>query len=265
MIFPFPRRLPKAMEFVVYPPPPPDLADHYHQVSEDDPVRVVLSSFSSFEEILEHLDEQDFDRYGVFFRLRNPRNDLVYRLTNFFFQKPRLPNISLVPVPPLYVYRRTIRHDMAPFLRCHQIWLVKTIVQKMFSTGTTTIVFAAGDETRYFPIHPLLKQELCVSVEPVPLLVIGSPTRTLDFAGFVVGMLMRTSLGGVEQHLRDHPHMLRHMSVDRRRKMYDIFPEEFIQVPNYVWNTLKQLDGSELLEEDVAELCEKYKHLTQNK
>lgn len=244
--------------FLVYPPPPSDLADHFHQVSACDPVRSVLVAFSSFRQMLEHLDEQDFEQYGVFLRLRNPLNGVVYRLTCFFFQKPRLPTLSVVPVPPLYIYRRTVRYDMAPFLHCHRVWLVETLLQKMFSTGTTMIVFSAGDETRSFPIHPLLKQELCVSTEPVPLLVLGNnPAHCLEFAGFVMGMLQQTSLGG--KLLQDHPHILTHLSIDRRRKMHDIFPEEFIQIPHHVWNTLKQLDDWTWSEDDVAELCEKYK------
>lgn len=250
------------MDFVVYETPPLELSGSFHRVSPNDPIRRVLMCFTSFEDMVERLAEQDFDNYGVFLRFRNPRNQVVYKQTSFFFQKPRLSSITPVPIPPFYIYRRTISPDMTPFLWSHQSWLVKTVVHRLFSFREDTLVFAAGDQTRTLPISPFLKQELSVIVEPVPLLVLDNPEHSLDFAAFVIGMLHQTSVEEIQQYMEAHQSILKTISVDHRRKMYDIFPEEFIQIPRHVGTTLKSLDDAELLEADVEELCEKYKKLT---
>ena len=156
------------MEFIVYQSPPLELSDFYHQVANDDPIREILSCFTSFEDVLERLEENDCDNYGVFIRMRNPRNFQIYKQTSFFFQKPRLHSTTPVPIPPFYIYRRTVKLDMKPFVACQQIWLSETLVHTLFSSKTTSIVFTAGNQTRSVSIHPLLKQVLNVSVEPVP-------------------------------------------------------------------------------------------------
>ena len=250
------------MEFIVYHTPPLELMDFYHQVANDDPIRKVLSCFTSFEDMFQRLEEHDCENYGVFIRMRNSRNFQIYKQTSFFFQKPRLHNMTYVPIPPFYIYRRTIRLDMRPFVAYQQIWLTEKIVHKLFSSKDTSIVFTAGDQTRSVPIHPLMKQVLSVSVEPVPLLVLDTAEHSLDFAEFVIGMLHQTLVDETDRHMKRNQNIWKKMSIDHRRKMYDIFTEEFIQIPRHVWNTLKSMDEAELLEEDVLELCEKYKKLT---
>jgi hypothetical protein len=59
------------MDFIVYPAPPLELVNFFHQVSLEDPIRQVLSIFTSFQDDMDHLDENDFDNYGVFVWLRN--------------------------------------------------------------------------------------------------------------------------------------------------------------------------------------------------
>lgn len=250
------------MQFIVYLTPPLELIDFYHQVANDDPIRKVLSCFASFEDVLERLDEHDCDNYGVFIRMQNPHNFQIYKQTSFFFQKPRLHKIVPVPIPPFYIYRRTVKLDMKPFVAYQQIWLSETLVHTLFSSKPTSIVFTAGDQARSISIHPLLKQVLAVSIEPVPLLVLDTMEHSLDFAEFVIGMLHQTFVEETDEHMKRNQQVWKKMSIDHRRKMYDIFPEEFIKIPFHVWNMLKSIDDAELLEEDVQELCEKYKKLT---
>jgi hypothetical protein len=250
------------MEFIVYPSPPLQLKDFFHPVPEHDPIRHVLSCFTSFEDAVRYLDENDFDNYGVFVRLRNPVNLVVYNQMNFFFHKPRFPNIMSVAMPPLYIYKRTTQWEMTPFMASHQSWTMETLVHRCFSRKDSTLCFMAHDQLDQFPISSFLKEELRVCTEPVPLLVLDTPDHSLEFAGFVIGLLHQTSVEGAEQFIRNNQYILRRMSIDHRRKMYDIFPEEFIQIPQHVWNTLKRMDDAELLAEDVQELCEKYTKLS---
>lgn len=250
------------MEFIVYSTPPLELMDFFHEVPDQDPIRRVLSSFTTFQDALLHLDENDFDNYGVFIRFRNPHNFLVYKQINFFLQKPRLQNITPIPIPPFYVYKRTVKLNMEPFFKSQQSWAMRTLVHRLFSKKDTSIAFVADDRVRHVPISSFLKEELQVETEPVPLLVLDTPEHSLEFAGFVMGLLHQTSMEQTKHYIQNNPQMLRHMSINHRRKMYDIFPEEFIHIPHHVWNTLKRMDDAELLEEDVQELCEKYKKLS---
>lgn len=250
------------MDFIVYSTPPLELMDFFHQVPTHDPIRCVLSSFTSFQDAIRHLDENDFDNYGVFIRLKNPHNYVVYKQNNFFFQKPRLQSISAVPIPPFYVYKRTIKLEMAPFIESQKSWTMETLVRRLFSSKNSSLAFVAHNQVRQVPISSFLKEELQVHTDRVPLLVLDTPEHSLDFAEFVIGLLHQTSVEETDYYVQNNPHILRHMSVDHRRKMYDIFPEEFINIPRYVWNTLKSMDDAELLEEDVQELCEKYKKLS---
>ena len=250
------------MKFIVYPSPPLELMDFYHQVANDDPIREILSCFTSFEDVVERLEENDCDSYGVFIRMQNPHNFQVYKQTSFFFQKPRLHSITPVPIPPFYIYRRTIKLDMKPFVAYQQIWLSETLIQRLFSSKDTSIDFIAGNQTRSVPIHSLLKQILIVNIEPVPLLILDTADHSLDFAEFVIGMLHQILVEQTDQYMKTNQKNWKKMSIDHRRKMYDIFPEEFIYIPRHLWNMLKSVDDAEFLEKDVQELCEKYHKLT---
>lgn len=250
------------MDFIIYSTPPLELMDFFHQVPMHDPIRHVLSCFMSFQDAVNHLDENDFDNYGVFVRLRNPNNFVVYNQTNFFFQKPRLQNITSVLIPPFYVYKRTIKMEMDPFLASQKSWTMETLIQRLFSTKNASLTFIAHNQVRQVPISSFLKEELQVHADPVPLLVLDTPEHSLDFAEFVIGLLHQTSVKQTEQYIKRNVDILRRMSINHRRKMYDIFPEEFIHIPPHVWNTLKRMDDADLLEDDVQELCEKYKNLS---
>lgn len=252
----------EVMDFIVCPDPPLELMDHFHKISPYDPIRKVLSCFSSFEEAIRLMNENDFEGYGVFIRLTNPNNYVICKQTSFFFHKPKLSRVKLVPIPPLYVYKQTVKQDITPFITSQQIWTTEKIISKLFSCKDADISFIAEDHIRKFRINGLLKNELKVGTEPVPLLVLVSPEQSLEFAGFVIEMLHQTSAQEAEKHIQNNQHIIRQLSVDRRRKLYDIFPEEFIHIPNHVWKTLKRMDDTKLMEDDVEELCKKYSQLS---
>jgi len=247
------------MEFIVYTKPPYDLIDFFRQVPENDPIRKILSGIPSFEKALESLEEGDFENYGVFISLENPLTHIVKK-TSFFIQKQKITNKKLIPIPPFYVYRRIVKNATKPFLPFQQEWLTETIVSRLFSGREGIIHFTAGEETRGIRINPLLKQELCVEVDPVPLLVLDTPKKSLDFAEFVVGMLHQTTPTETQCFLEKNKGILDTMSVDRRKKLYDIFPEEFVHIPRHVLDFLKCMDDFEFSNQDVEELYNKYKN-----
>lgn len=246
------------MQFIVYDDPPLEFMDYFHQVNIEDPIRKVFACFSSFDEALEKMEEYDFENYGVFVRLRNPKNDVIYRQTNFFFQKTGFSNHHLIPIPPFHVYKRTIKQDTNSFVVYQQGWITNTIVSKILSNLDENITFIAEDYTRKIAINKFLKDELLVKIEPVPLLVLKTPEQSLQFAEFVIGLLHQTHQMTANKYIQKNQHIIQQLSVDRRRKLYDIFPEEYISIPDHIWRTLKQFDDVQLLEHDIEELCLKY-------
>lgn len=248
------------MEFIVYTKPPYDLLDFYRQVQENDPIRKILSCFSTFEEALQLLEEHDFEKYGVFIILENPLTHVV-KQTNFFIQKSKISNRTLIPIPPFYVYRRIIKQDINPFLTFQQNWLTTTIISKIFSIRDDVIHFMAGTDTCAVKINSLVKQELFIEVDPVPLLVLDTPKRSLDFAEFVMEMLHKTTPTEIQYFIEKNQEILKKISVDHRKKMHDIFPEEFIHIPRHVIDVLKNMDDFEFSEQDVSELYNKYKNM----
>lgn len=188
----------------------------------------------------------------------HPVTHLV-RHTSFFTQKERIQEGLLIPMPPFYVYRRIARRDTQFLVAPHQSWATDAILSPILSVRDTHICFSAGENTRTFPINHHLKEALGISVEPVPLLVPTTPEKSLDFAEFVVGILHRTTKVAIDEFISRNHDVVSTMSVSRRVKMYDIFPEEYISVPRHLTESLRNMDDPELLEEDINELCDKYR------
>ena len=256
------NRVESIMAFIVYQEPPPDLKSYFHKVETYDPIKNIMSSFSSFDNMVAHLQD-DFECYGIFIGVRHTTNFTFVRHTNFFVQKQRILGGVLEPVSPFYIYRRSIRHSQSAtcFTTCQHLWMIENILTKMLSTLDTTTTFTAGDEMRDIPTNSLIKNELNIQVEPVPLLVITTPQKSLDVAEFIVRMMHSTSSRSIINFFNENRQIINHLSIDLRRKMYDIFPEEYIHIPDHIIAILKNIDDYEFTQDDVAELFQKYQQL----
>lgn len=250
------------MVFIVYEDPPPDLRSYYHKVEVGDPIKGILSCFSSFDDMVAHLQD-DFDFYGIFIGVRHATNFTFIRHTNFFVQKQKILEGVLEPVSPFYIYRRTIRQNRSAtyFITCQHLWMTENILTKLLSDLDTTIIFTAGGETRVVHTNSLIKNELHIQVEPVPLLIITTPQKSLDIAGFIVEMMHYTTSRSIINFFNENRQIINHLSVDLRKKMYDVFPEEYIQIPDHILAILKNIDDYQFSQDDVAELVQKYQKL----
>lgn len=257
----------KMPGFIIFPSTMFDLLQSYFvPVPGDDPIRQILQDIPTPEKAISSILEEHFEDYGFFIHTENPVNGRINHETNLFFERSRdftvskgvYAGVRLRPVMPIRVYKRvrSIKEECMPEQR---LWMVESILPRILSERSATLCLMAGDETRHIMISPFIKQQLCVREEDgcIPLLVLTTPGHSLDFAGIVVDLLHCCSRDEMVSIVRGNQ-LSGILSVDRKRKMYDIFPEEYITIPRHVWNFLRSIDHYELSGEDVQELREYY-------
>lgn len=238
----------------------------FDPVFSDDPIRQILQHIPSFEKALSCIREDHFEGYGFFVQCRNPCNGSISMLSSLFFEKQRdftitsglYAGVRVEPIPPLRVYRRR----KSVFVNCmpeQRTWMVERIMKDVLSDRSCTICFMAGGEMRSYQISPFIKKQICVqeSDDCIPLLVLSNAQQSLDFAGIVMDLLHCCLQDEMVFILRE-TRLSKNMSVSRTRKLYDIFPEEYIQIPNHVWDFLRSIDESKLTPDDVDELKDYY-------
>lgn len=258
--------------FILFGRPPANLSTNYTEVLLHDPIRGALSTMPSFEKAIEKICEGDYENYSFFVETRNPVNGRIHNQTNLFFERDRrftcfsgpFAGVQLQPIPPIRVYRR-VRNNSTKrsFINDKRIWLTENILSKILLDRTDTIRFVAGEHSRDVMVHPMIYKELRIAEDDnvVPLLVMSSAKHSLDFAEFVLGLIHCCSETEIKEHFQKNQALVGKLSIDRLRKIYDIFPEEFLQIPHHVWNHLKSIDNYELTSDDVQELSSFYKNL----
>lgn len=251
--------------FIIYPGISSIHDANYEMVSDDDPIRQILKHIPTFEKAIVSISASHFQqRYGVFVHVLNPASGMYKHETNLFFEQDRNFTIlggvykgtRLTPVPPIRVYK-WIQSNQVDCMGAQNAWMVGTVFSRMLSDRSSTIRFLADKEVRDVSVSKIIQEQLCTHPE-IPLLVLTTAKGSLDFAEIVMDLLHCCSKTEMMAIVRDTG-LSRKMSVDRVRKMYDIFPEEYLHLPKHMWNFLRSIDHYELSPEDVQELVPYYK------
>lgn len=258
--------------FILFGRPPISLSKWHKEVPIDDPVRYALSALPSFETAITSIKEGDYNNYSFFIQTRNPVNGRIHNETNLFFERDRkftlfagpFRGVQLQPLPPIRVYRIVRQSPDRHFMNDKRVWLTDNIFSRIISQKTDTICFVAGDKTRDVQVNNLVYKELRVAENDnvVPLLVMSSTDHSLDFAEFVMELIHCCTDMQVKSCMQQYSGLIQNLSIDRLRKMYDIFPEAFIQIPRHVWNHFRYLDNYELTHDDVHELSTHYQKMS---
>lgn len=248
--------------------PPQRLADHFESIRHDDPIRSILHKVRNLEDAIHNIREEDFPDYGFFLSTIHVQTGRRFPDSNFFFEKARRftirDGVMLEPCPPICVYRRihdmesTIQRTLVPH---HTKWVVENICPSILKNRTEVIELVAGGEVAIVNVHPAIRDAILPSDEKiVPLLVLTTPHDSIAFAKFVMDLLHCTREDSIRLTLRQNKHLLDNLSVDLRKKFYDIFPEEYVCMPRHIWHTFRILDKYEMSDGDVADLSQLFKH-----
>jgi hypothetical protein len=247
---------------ITFPAPSSSLTSMYKCVSEDDPVRRILSTFTDFNDAIQNIREDDFTGYGFFVGINNPVNGNSRQEANLFFEKDRnfcmFNGQSLEAMPPIKVYKKAERtQDIvhSTFQVYHRDWILD-FVKPVLQQRTDTITFTAGDAEIKILVSTIVKQQvLPAGKEPrVPLLVITNPEASFDVAVLVMDLLHCTCKDEIISIINTSNSSF---TVNRRRKLYDIFPEEYIAIPSHILKMLERIEcntDKHLSPEDVEDL-----------
>lgn len=236
------------------------LHGHFEKVPMDDPIREIMCHISSFEDALTKIREADFPDYGFFLKTSHPITLCEFEDSNLFFEKSRNFTLRngciLIPHRPLFVYRRTrdasttIQSMFIPF---HKEWIMEQICPRFLQKRNVKIELIANGHVEHVCIHQAIWEAMFPNgSKELPLLVLSTPKDSIQFARFVLDILHCTQKDVIEKVFAENKHLIDTMSVDIRKKMYDIFPEEFVALPHYVWRVFRSLDKYDMTEEDVS-------------
>lgn len=239
--------------------------DHYTEVPIDDPIRRILCQIPTFEKAVRCISESDFQNYGFFVRLKkddyefqHESNLFFERIRNFTITSGSFAGTQLFPYPPVYVYRK--KKQPISLMVYNFSWLVENILPFVMTQRTRVIRFTASQQTRDIMVNEIVYNQIRIHPEnnEVPLLVLSTPQKSLDFAEFVMELIHCCSKENEISVMNKYN--FNNLSADRRRKFYDIFPNEFITIPKYILDFLKSIDQYEFSNEDVQELSYFYKN-----
>jgi len=95
----------------------------------------------------------------------------------------------------------------------------------------------------------------------VPLIVLTTPHESLEFAKMVMELFHSDEKTRL-QILTTYRELMNRLSVCVRRKLYDIFPEEFITIPENMYEGFFELVDNcyEFTPDDVEDLKMKLSH-----
>lgn len=246
-----------------FPEPSISLKSMYKCVSEDDPIRQILSHFTDFATAVYGIREDDFSGYGLFVGIKNPAAGHFRQEANLFFERDRdfcmFNGQPLEAVPPIKVYKKAERTQdiiYRTFQLDHRDWIINS-VKSLLQQKTETITFTAATMEKTILVSTLVKQQvLPEGKEPcIPLLVITSPEESIAVAELVIDLLHCSQKDEIASII-DTTHNSS-FTVDRRRKLYDIFPEEYITIPNHILKMLERIEcnrDKHLSPEDVEDL-----------
>ena len=217
-------------------------AEEWEAVAPEDPVRTFLpNAFPHFCQALSSFSPEILPYYMLFFKAFHKKVGVCHFMSWTEYSERK--HSSYEPIPPFFVYRK--RQDYRRiveehFLPQHTEWIVSWIQKK-----DVPIHFTAGSSARTVFVSSIMYDSLVVhkEMDTVPLLVIGTEEASLHFAEVVCDLLhcLDTS-SALEVIRREEEFIKQGLSVTEFRKLYDCFPEEFINVPTYVWALFQQLD-----------------------
>ena len=232
--------------------PPSSIRDHYEKVDDNDTdIREALGDFTDLPAAIQGINEEKFAAYGFFIGICDPNTGRVRQQSNLFFEKERefklFSGVPLKPVAPIYVYKKSTSYQdvvQKTFFTTHRNWLLSSITEIILSKKDQRIVFVCDTESRTVTLSTPVFQALGSPQEEVPLLNIAPPKTCLDFASLVIELLHCSTASNTLRVFEKYPEIISSLSIDQHRKLYDIFPEEFIKIPQHVWRMFRTIDVS---------------------
>lgn len=223
-------------------------------VQEYDKIREILESIPDFETAKKWLNKENFTNYvfrvqtvveNDFFMNHNRRDDFFnLKARNYEVISGINKGKREIPIPPFQVFKKVppTRTDWY-FKAQHQKWLRK-LMYKQLNNRNNIIIFSAGEEELTVQASDIVFNELKIHNVVVPLMVLTTPKESLSFAKLTIDLLHYSDFDlCLDQDIFiEYKDILQNLSIDMKRKLYHIFPEEYITIPLHIFNYFELLD-----------------------
>jgi hypothetical protein len=254
------------MNFIEYPKEPSTFTYGFVPVPEQDRVRDILCVIPSFDIALERINETDFLNYIFFVRAYREGTDNIAMYNLFFIRSYGFKVMfgphtgqTIIPIEPIQVFMKPKPQlSYNENLEKQNMNWMSTIIYQLLKKRENTIIFTANDKELSVPVSNIVLEQLSIKNDCVPLMVLTTEENSLQFAKMTIDLL-HSDKADIKQIIHENKNILKKLSVNMRRKMYDIFPEEFITIPKHMLYFFELIDKYyEYTQEDVEELQKKY-------